>query len=242
MDYPTYDPQLDTPPLSDDELAALDATLIALPSDNPMNVEAMDGYLTALLLGPGQVQRLPSADWLPVVWGGDGAGTAPFASGKQRKKTAQQVLRHLHSIDQQLQQAPQHWQPVFSIAEEEGDDGEEWVDAEDWCIGFLQAVAIDPEAWSPFFDDDELAALMVPLALLGGDDGDLAEADAARLADPRQRDELSRAVVDAVLALQARRGGRRRRRGLRRTTPAGRTCRPCIASCSPTPRRAACAT
>jgi uncharacterized protein len=46
---------------------------------------------------------------------------------------------------------------------------------------------------------------MVPLALLGGDDSGLSEADAARLADPQQRDELSRAVVDAVLALQARR-------------------------------------
>lgn len=202
MDYPDYDPKLDTPPLSDDELAAFDAMLAALPSDNPMNVEALDGYLTGLLLGPQGLQRLRSADWLPTVWGGDGDGSAPFASGRQRKKAAQLVLRHLHAIDVQLRDAPQHWQPVFSIAEV---DGDELVDAEDWCIGFLQAVALDTEAWGAVFDDAELGPLMVPLALLGGDDSSLPEADAARLADPQQRDELSRAVVDAVLALQARR-------------------------------------
>ena len=205
MDYPDYDPQLDTPPLSDDELAAFDAMLAGLPSDNPMNVEALDGYLTGLLLGPGGLQRLRSADWLPTVWGGDGEGTAPFASGRQRKKAAQLVLRHLHALDVQLREAPQHWQPVFSIAEGVGGEGEELVDAEDWCIGFLQAVALDTEAWGTVFDDAELGPLMVPLALLGGDDSGLSEADAARLADPQQRDELSRAVVDAVLALQARR-------------------------------------
>ena len=205
MDYPDYDPKLATPPLSDDELADLDAVLAALPSDNPMNIEALDGYLTGLLLAPHGLQRLRSADWLPTVWGGDGAGTAPFASGRQRKKAAQWVLRHLHAIDVQLRDAPQHWQPVFSIAEGAGGEGDELVDAEDWCIGFLQAVALDAEAWETVFDDAELGPLMVPLALLGGDDSGLSEADAARLADPQQRDELSRAVVDAVLALQARR-------------------------------------
>ena len=205
MEYPDYDPLHDTPPLSDEELAELDALLAALPSDNPMNVEAMDGYLTALLLQPGRPQPPRSADWLPAVWGGDGLGTAPFASGRQRKKAAQWVLRHLHAIDLQLQQAPQHWQPVFSVAEPDDAEGDELVDAEDWCIGFLQAVALDADAWGPVFDDVALGPLMVPLALLGGDDSGLSEADAARLADPLQRDELSRAVVDAVLALQARR-------------------------------------
>ena len=205
MDYPDYDPTLDTPPLSDDELADFDAVLAALPSDNPMNIEAMDGYLTGLLLGPHGLQRLRSVDWMPAVWGGDGAGTAPFASGRQRKKAAQSVLRHLHAIDVQLRDAPQHWQPVFSIAEGADGEGDELVDAEDWCIGFLQAVALDTESWEKVFEDAELGPLMVPLALLGGDDSSLPEADAARLADPQQRDELSRAVVDAVLALQARR-------------------------------------
>jgi uncharacterized protein len=92
---------------------------------------------------------------------------------------------------------------VFSIAETT--QGELLVDAEDWCIGFLQGVELDPAAWSPFFDDGELGAALVPLALLGGDDSELDASDRARLEDPVQRDALSRAVVDTVLMMQARR-------------------------------------
>ena len=202
MDYPDYNPSLDPPPLSDDELEALDQLLQALPGEAAMNVEGLDGYLTALLVGPQLLQRLKSADWMPAVWGGDGAGSAPFASQKQRKRAAKLVLRHLRAIDRQLSDAPAAWEPVFSIAETAS--GELRVDAEDWCIGFLQAVALDPQGWAPLFDEPELGAALVPLALLGGDDSELSASDSQRLEDPLQRDALSRAVVDAVLMMKAR--------------------------------------
>jgi uncharacterized protein len=112
------------------------------------------------------------------------------------------VLRHLHAIDLQLRRDAAAFEPVFSVAEA---DGEELADAEDWCIGFLQAVALDAAAWEPLFDDAALGAALVPVALLGGEEDGLSAADRERLADPAGRDELSRAVVDAVVALAARR-------------------------------------
>ena len=202
VQYPDYQPALASPPLSDDELAAFDELLTRLPADEAMNIEALDGYLTGLLLAPTPVAQLRGADWLPAVWGGDvGAGEAPFASGKQRKRAIVLTLRHLHAIDQALQQAPERWEPVFSIAEL---DERELADAEDWCVGFLQAVAMDPDGWGALFEHAQFGALLLPIALLGGDDSTLSAADLERLADPAQRDELSRAIPDAVLALAAR--------------------------------------
>lgn len=199
VDLPRYDPQLATEPLTDAELDALDAALLALPTDNPMNVEALDGYLTALLVGPRSATTLPSSDWMPAVWGGDdGVPPAPFASQKQRKRVALLVLRHLHTLDEALHKAPAAWEPVFSLA----DDGQrELADAEDWCIGFLQATTLAPDAWGALFDDARLAPLLAPIVLLGGDEADLGAEDLARLADPAGRDSASRAVVGAVLAL-----------------------------------------
>jgi uncharacterized protein len=201
VQYPDYKPALESPPLSDDELQALDALLSDLDSDAAMNIEALDGYLTGLLLAPTPVSALKGADWLPLVWGGDGEGEAPFASGKQRKRAIVLVLRHLRDIDQALQHHPDRWEPVFSVAEV---DDRELADAEDWCIGFLQATAMDVDGWGRLFDDPALGPLLLPIGLLGGDDSQLAPADAERLADPVHRDELSRSVPDAVLALAAR--------------------------------------
>lgn len=204
VDYPDYDPNRPTPPLSDEELQALDDLLAALPGDTVMNIEALDGYLTALAVGPVRPEGEPTARWLPPVWGGDPApGTpAPFASGKQKKRAVVLVLRHLHGIGQQLRRDAARWEPVFSVAETE--DGE-LADAEDWCAGFLHAVALDEAAWAPLFDEADLAAALQPLVRLGADPDQLSPEQQQGLDDPATRDALSRAALEGVLALHARR-------------------------------------
>jgi uncharacterized protein len=198
MQYPHYNPASDNRPLTDDELNDLDELLAVLPSDGAMNIEALDGYLAGLLLTPGRpLAELPGEAWLPVVWGGDGAeDPAPFVSGKQRKKVMMLVLRHLHSIATAWAQRPQAWEPIFSFADGEDEDTE-YADAEDWAAGFLIAVDLAPQAWEPWFDSGETAELLAPIAALGSPDGALAEAA------PAERDEASRKIPDAMLALWA---------------------------------------
>lgn len=200
MQYPHYDPTLDNRPLEDAELEDLDRSLGALP--DAMNVERLDGYLTALLLDAQPLPQRDPAEWLPPVWGGDGEGNAPFTSGKQKKRVVMLVLRHLQAIACQLRDAPQRWEPVVSVADAGPD---EHVDAEDWCAGFLEAVALNAADWDPLFDDPALGPALVPIALLGGDDADLDEASRQRLADPVERDALSRAAIEAVLQIHERR-------------------------------------
>ncbi|MBK8863060.1 MAG: UPF0149 family protein [Betaproteobacteria bacterium] len=217
MDYPRYDPASPITPLTTAELDALDALLQALPSDGAMTLDGLDGYLTALVVGPPAVLATwPTADWLPWVWGGDGetgpAGAVPpssfpFASKRQRKTTVVMVLRHLRHLSQQLGASPATWEPIFSIAEQGGSEGaEERVDARDWCTGFLQAVDLQPEAWGDTWQDIALAPVLAPLLVLGGGlEGVTPAADAnADLDDPTVCDRLSRAVPDAVLHLLAR--------------------------------------
>lgn len=198
MQYPHYNPASDNRPLSDEELNDLDELLSALPTDAAMNIEALDGYLAGLLLTPGcALADLPGEAWLPLIWGGDHeTDPAPFASGKQRKKVVMFVLRHLQSIATAWTQTPQAWEPIFSFAEGEDEDTE-YADAEDWAAGFLMAVDLAPEAWGPLFEAADTADLLAPIAALGGEDGALAEGA------PAERDQASRAIPDAMLALWA---------------------------------------
>jgi uncharacterized protein len=200
---PAYDPNSPVTPLQPEELAALDQLLQRLPADGAMGLDGLDGYLCALAIGPAALQSLPTAEWLPLVWGGadDEAAASdptrahqPFASRRQRKDTVVRVLRHRRHLQHLLQHEPADWEPVFDIAEQ---GAQEWVDARAWCTGFLQAVDLVPGAW----DTARWAepALQPLLVLGGGLDGN--GAGAAQAMDLPQVDELSRAVPDAVLLL-----------------------------------------
>jgi uncharacterized protein len=192
---PQYNPQSDLRPLSDDELGELDDDLAALPGDAVLNIEALDGYCTGLLLAPAPLATLPGEAWLPWVWGeaDDEAAPLPFASGKQRKRVVMAVLRHVRQLDHVLHLTPQAWEPVFSVAED--DEGQDWVDAQDWCLGFLTAVDLAPEAWAQHPAGRSAQALLATVQALAGDELD-AEADAMA-----QRDALGRRLPDEVLAL-----------------------------------------
>lgn len=192
MKHPQYNPDLDNPPLSEDELEELERTLDGLTHDEAMDLECLDGYLTALLLLDG----LPDTDtWIPPIWGG---GAAPFASGKQTKHFVQLVLRHMAAIDRQMKADVEAVEPIFSFA---AVDGEELVDAELWCIGFLQATSLQPERWDPLFDDPGLGDALAPIVLLGIDPDQLSSAQQALLTSAEGRDALSRQVPDAIVEI-----------------------------------------
>ena len=205
MDYPSYDPKSPNTPLTEDELAGLDELLATLPSDAAMTLDAMDGYLTALLVGPAPIGA--SSAWLPAIWGGDQEpAPAPFVSNQKRKRTTVLVLRHLRSIEAALSGPPDAWEPVFSVAEVPGTQGEELADATDWCMGFLTAMDLAPDAWAPLNDDPEIGPGLATIAFLGGDIDAPPESgeDDEELDDPQVRDQLSRAATEVVLKLWAR--------------------------------------
>jgi uncharacterized protein len=205
MDYPSYDPKSPNTPLTEEELAGLDELLNTLPSDAAMTLDAMDGYLTALLVGPQAIGA--SADWLPAIWGGDQEpAPAPFPSNQKRQRTTVLVLRHLRSIEAALSGPPDAWEPVFSVAEVPGSQGEELADATDWCMGFLAAMDLAPDVWAPLNADPEIGPGLATIAFLGGDIDAPPESgeDDEDLDDPQVRDQLSRAATDVVLKLWAR--------------------------------------
>ena len=66
--------------LSDAHLDRLQELLEASGSGNAMNMERLDGFLSALITGPDLV--MPS-EYLPLVWGGGSADESSFASGHE---------------------------------------------------------------------------------------------------------------------------------------------------------------
>ncbi|MBH9552402.1 UPF0149 family protein [Inhella gelatinilytica] len=198
MQLPHYQANGPIDPLSDEELGELDDALTDLPRGDALNIEALDGYLCALLLAPQPVAQVAPEVWMPPIWGGDAPD--PFASGKQRKRAVLAILRHLRALDADLHDHPERWEPILSLAE---DERGERVDATDWCAGFLLGMAVDAPGWSARTGEAAWQELMAAVQFLGADDEALSEADRQRRADLPEVDALSRRVPECVLALAA---------------------------------------
>jgi yecA family protein len=73
------------------------------------------------------------------------------------------IMRRYDEIAACLSSDRDDFEPIFW----EGPEGE--VIASDWAGGFLDAVALRPQAWKPLIEDHRAGILMAPLFLLNGD-------------------------------------------------------------------------
>jgi len=156
--------------LSDAEIGELDAFLMSeATSDECMDLVTLDGFLTALVVGPRLVA--PSL-WLPVVWG---ATSEPvFESKHQAERIISLLLRRMNMITSMFGENG-GFEPL--IYEREVKGAPLWL-ADDWCFGFMRAMELDDGAWDPLFDDKTNRVLLVPILMLGTQEG-LDQIDAA---------------------------------------------------------------
>jgi uncharacterized protein len=125
-------------PLNDEEYDQLDE-LLAQMGPQSMDVAKLEGFLTALVVGPAEVAQ---ANWLPRVWGG--------AAGNGEATAL--VLRHHDYMRVWMQKDPGSFEPIYEC-------GGSWT-AQAWCAGFLEGVEVAAEAWAPL--RAQQPALLVP--------------------------------------------------------------------------------
>jgi uncharacterized protein len=177
-------------PLSDDEIGELAIFLMsdATPGDC-MDIVALDGFLTALVIGPKLV--LPSV-WLPLIWGGE--EDPGFESSVQAERIIGLVMRRYNEICRMFDDHGSGFAPLL-YAQEVGKETQ-W-NGEDWCAGFMDAVDLSFGDWQPLFDDEPNGALLAPILILGTEAG-WEELDAS--ADPETACEAALEALGPSMA------------------------------------------
>jgi uncharacterized protein len=147
-------------PLSEAELEELDDFLAdEAIEDRSMDVSMMEGFLTAVAIGPRTV--LPS-EWLSWVWDiEDGQAEARFESEEHANRIISLVMRHYNAVVQTFIDDPASFKAVFRR-------GDQWGAAE-WCEGFILGFQFSDEAWSLLAVGQ--ATWFAPFLRLGTDDG-----------------------------------------------------------------------
>ena len=146
--------------LAEDELNELDDILAdEFIEETSMDVSTLEGFLTALSIGPRTA--MPS-EWLPWVWDRvDGKVEAKFESEEQANRIKSLTMRHYNAIVDTFMDDPASFDPVFRF-------GDQWGAAE-WCEGFLLGFQFNDEAWGLLAVGQP--TWFTPFLRLGTDDG-----------------------------------------------------------------------
>lgn len=155
-------------PLNEQELMELDEFLMSdQVSEDSMDIAMLDGFFTALIIGPRLF--LPST-WLPWVWDSEnGEQPVAFESEQQAQHIMDLLIRHMNGIGHTLLHTPDEYEPLMYESDNTYADGEPMLAADDWCIGFLQGVEFGEADWLPYLETH--GELLAPIALWGTEDG-----------------------------------------------------------------------
>ncbi|QZI68157.1 UPF0149 family protein [Pseudomonas protegens] len=130
-------------PLNAADFELIEDTLLQYGDDHSvLNPCELDGYFTALVSGPAQVDI---AEWFPGIWGGENPA---WETPEQCRQFIDLCVRHINTLAAQLTQAPQAFKARFEQTEHQGQN---LLLAEEWCFGYLRGVAVGnwPEMPAP---------------------------------------------------------------------------------------------
>jgi uncharacterized protein len=185
--------QLDEP-LTDKEFNELDQFLLSdRCADDGMTMDALHGYLTALVIGP---EEVPMAEWLPRAWGSFAAEGPRFSSEKQSQRIIGLIARFMNEIAITFEVAPKEFEPLYCEHEWEG---RTLIDAEAWAWGFWEGIDLRAQAWAPIWNSS-LADLMQPIYLLGAEE--IEDQEMTLVDDPLKRHKLAIEMEAAIPPIQ----------------------------------------
>lgn len=147
-------------PLSRAELDELD-DFLASPEleERSMDVSTLEGYLTAIVIGP---QTVMPSRWLPWVWDREeGRAEAAFDNLEQANRFMNLLMRFMNGIARAFMDDPASFEPIYWREAHWG--------AAEWCEGFLLGTQFNEDAWSLLWVGKP--QLATPFLRLGTDDG-----------------------------------------------------------------------
>lgn len=178
-------------PLSQEEMDELDRFLISdVTSGETMMLDALDGYLTAIVVGPA---TLDFGQWFPGVWGPSQDDLPNFKSMEEAQHIIDLILRLMNGIAWDLERNPDVFAPIFDISEYRS---RKFADAETWAYGFLCGINLCRKNWQSFFDDPNGMEVLRPIHLLGSDN--VTPEEIALTNTLEQREELSKLISVSI--------------------------------------------
>ena len=121
-----------------------------------MDLSELDGFVAGLVAGP---EIVPRDEWLAEVWDNE---EPSYTDEAERDAVGEAILDRYAAIEAGLDSTPLGYS-VILWQDEAGNTV-----AEDWAVGFMQAVTLRADAWQPALADEDASMLLIPIASLAG--------------------------------------------------------------------------
>ena len=180
-------------PLSEEELYQLGQFLLSeTTSDETMMLDELDGYLTAIIIGP---TTLTFDQWFSRIWGPTEEHTPKFKSVDQAQCIVNLVIRHTNNIITVLENDPDNIEPIFERLINR-ENNQEYLDAESWAYGFLRGVELCKNDWKPLIQDQDGSEAFYPIYLLAADN--VTNEEMALIETLEQREKLADQITESI--------------------------------------------
>lgn len=142
--------------LTDNEFDRLGAFLERFPE--AMNLEAMDGFFSALICAP---EVVPMGEVMSQVWGEE----AEFAGEDEARDIMTLIMRHWNTISRALEEDDLYF--PYLLADEAGK-----ARGNDWALGFYRGMKFSGRGWSELLNDESNGSWIPIFALAHEHDPD----------------------------------------------------------------------
>jgi uncharacterized protein len=142
-------------PLTDAELDHLSEILGRLGNKRAMNLEQLDGFLSALICGP---ELVPPSKYLPVI----GGNRTVFEDASSAQEFLSLIMRHWNAIADTLNSGE-----VYLPLLLEDENGITY--GNDWANGFLRGMEFGKEDWAVLLDDEDHGGSLVAIFALANE-------------------------------------------------------------------------
>ena len=181
--------------LSEADFDWLNAMLSRVVGGKIPNAEALDGFMTALVVCPDLVA--PS-EYAPILLSGKtGDDDLVFQSEKEAEQFFDLLMRHWNEINRAFRRGELRMPYIAQ-------DGERFSGGNDWANGFLAGTYLRHHRWLEIVNDEERAGPFVPIwALAYEQDEDPSMRPYEDPISPERREELIAAMIASVIRLYA---------------------------------------
>ncbi|NJM92146.1 MAG: UPF0149 family protein [Rhodospirillaceae bacterium] len=143
-------------------LAEALTAFLAGPRSTRLSVHAIDGYLTAIAIGPELV--MPS-EWLALLWDEE---EPVFADANEAQTILSAIMARYNEILLEVDRSPRDFRPLFLPADP--NQRPSMALAAQWATGFWKGMALRSDAWRALIADRDARDLLAPIVYLAEDD------------------------------------------------------------------------